>query len=128
MRFLRFRLRTLMVLVAVVAILLGRSVHFSNLAHHHARERRGLIGSSDLEVYLVMQPASRGWPGHPESGHPIVKVEVPIRAFVAHHLELEAKYDSASRYPWFPVAPDPPEPPKPSKAHMELYRTLLHKL
>lgn len=63
---------------------------------------------------------------HPDSGLPIARVVVPIRAFVSYHLELEKKYDSASRYPWLPVAPDPPSPPKPSKAHMELYRTLLN--
>ena len=127
MRFPRFRLRTLMTLVAIVAMLLGRSVHFSNLARHHARERTRLI-SGDLDLYLVMAPDPRGGPMHPDSGLPIARVVVPIRAFVSYHLELEKKYDSASRYPWLPVAADPPSPPKPSKAHMELYRTLLNEI
>jgi hypothetical protein len=127
MRFLRFRLPTLMILVAIVAMVLGRSVHFSNLARHHARERTRLI-SGDLDLYLVMAPDPRGFPMHPDSGRPIAKVVVPIRAFIAYHLELEKKYDSASRHPWLPVAPDPSPPPTPSKADMELYRSLLDEI
>ena len=127
MRFLRFRLRTLMTLVAIVAMPLGRSVHFSNLARDHARERTGLI-SGDLDFYLLMAPDPRGAPMHPDSGLPIAKVVVPIRAFIAYHLELEQKYDSAARHPWLPVAPDPSPPPKPSMAHMVLYRTLLDEI
>jgi hypothetical protein len=127
MRFLRFRLRALMILVAFIAMLLGRSVHFSNLARHHARERTRLI-SGDLDFYLLMAPDPRGAPMHPDSGWPIAKVVVPIRAFIAYHLELEQKYDNAARQPWLPVSPDPSPPPKPSKAHMELYRTLLNEI
>lgn len=124
MRFLRFRLRTLMILAAIVAMVLGRSVHFSNLASQHARQRTKLI-SGDLDLYLVMAPDPHGAPMHPDSGRPIAKVVVPIRAFIAYHLELEEKYDSASRHPWLPVPPDPSPPPKPSKSPMELDRTLL---
>jgi hypothetical protein len=127
MRFLRFRLRTLLILVAIVAMLLGRSVHFSNLARHHAREMTKLT-SGDLDFHLLMTPDPRGFPMHPDSGMPIAKVVVPIRAFVAYHWELKEKYESASRQPWLPVAPDPVQPPEPSKAQMELYRTLLKKL
>jgi hypothetical protein len=108
-----------MILTAIVAMVLGRSVHFSNLARQHARERTRLI-SGDMDLYLMMPPDRRGSPMHPDSGRPIAKVVVPIRAFMAYHLELEKKYDSASRHPWLPVAPDPSPPPKPSKAHMEL--------
>jgi hypothetical protein len=125
MRFLRLRLRTLMILVAIVAMLLGRSVHFSNLARHHGREKTKLT-SGDLDFYLLMAPDPRGFPMHPESGLPIAKAVVPIRAFVAYHWELEKKYESASRHPWLPVAPDPVQPPEPSKVQMELYRTLLN--
>jgi len=114
-----------MLLVAIIAVILGRSIHFAKLARTHERERMKYF-SSDLDVYLLMTPAPRGFPSHPDSGHPISRAVVPLQAYVAYHIALEAKYDRASRRPWLPVAPDPPQPPEPSRAQWNLYRTLLN--
>src|SRR5262245_41462385 len=122
MHFLRLRLRTLMILVAIAAMLLGRSVHFSGLSRHHGREKTKLT-SADLDFVVLMSPDPRRFPMHPDSGLPVAKAVVPLRAFVAYHWELEKKYESASRQPWIPVATDPVQPPEPSKAQVELYRT-----
>jgi hypothetical protein len=116
-----------MISVAIVALVLGRSVHFSNLARRHESERTSLI-SDDLDLYLLLTPDPRGFPMHPDSRQPIAEVVVPIRAFIAYHLELEKKYDNASRRPWLPVTPDPSAPPRPSNANMKLYRSLLDEL
>lgn len=84
MRYPRFRLRILLILVAVVAILLGRSVRFGNQARGHERERRSLF-PGNLGVYLVMQ-AVQGEGMHPESETPLGRSMRPIRAFLAYHL------------------------------------------
>jgi hypothetical protein len=32
------------------------------------------------------------------------------KRWARYHLRLQARYEHAARYPWFPVEPDPPEP------------------
>jgi hypothetical protein len=116
-----------MILVAILALLLGRSVHFSDLARYHAQERSKLV-LSDVDLYLAILADPPGAPMHSDSGHPIAKAVVPIREYITYHLELEKKYKSASRHPWLPVTADPSPPPTPSKAQVELYRGLLNEI
>jgi hypothetical protein len=90
----RFRVRTLMVAVAVAALVLGglelrgRKARFRAQAAYH----------------------SRRW-----SGLSLVKPTPPARTrsrerHAVYHDEMRRKYDWAARSPWLPVAPDPPGP------------------
>ena len=124
----RFRVRTLLILVAVAAVpvaLMGRAARFGERARGHERQRRSVF-PGDLDVYLVMQAVQGEW--HPNPETPIRKVEGPIRAFVAYHLEMESKYERASRAPWWPVEADPPAPEKPSRAQVERFWAMLDRL
>jgi len=94
----RFRLRTLMVAVAVVAVMSGvgvrlgnRSLRFRNLADHHGLEETRHVG--------------RGYLPGPETVH--IEVSTPKSE---HHARLREKYRRAAARPWLPVPLDPPEP------------------
>ena len=94
MRFPRFRIRALMIAVALIAVgleLSERSTTFRRRATHHRNESfRAAFG-----------------PGtHSRS----LKVRRLMRAKDRWHSDLIEKYELAARYPWLPVAPDPPEP------------------
>ncbi len=120
----RIRLRTLMIVVAVIALLLGRSMNFWNRERDHRREMATII-LNDLEDYLLLTPASRGGTMHPESGDPIVEAMAPLYKFVMYHKAMAEKYELAARRPWFPVAADPLAPPRPTLAEVARYRDLL---
>jgi hypothetical protein len=105
MRLPRFRLRTLMIAVAVVGILFGsglelhrRSVRFQALAERHGSEAhvmhiRGSNGRAGGELRVLSIN------------------DVPIdRKLADWHLELRDRYRLAAGRPWLPVPPDPPEP------------------
>lgn len=87
MRMPRFRIRTIMVAVAVVAIPLGVCM-----------ERRSRF------LGLAAQ--------HNESGIIYVSTYMDRSAYGASewHRLLADKYERAARYPWLPVEPHPPEP------------------
>jgi hypothetical protein len=116
----------MMVLVAIVALLLGRSMNFWNRERGHRREA-AIIGDG-VEVYLLLTPAGPGGLMHPDSGHPIVPAAAPIRAYVKYQREMAEKYESAFRHPWRWVEADPPAPPKPSSTEVERYLALLDDL
>ena len=88
MRLPRFRLRTLVVAVAGLAVAVAmaslsiRSAAYSQLAEYHR-----------VEAFRSSYPGALNGP-----------------ARLARHLELHSKYERAARYPWLPVAPDPPPP------------------
>jgi hypothetical protein len=87
MRLPRFRVRTLMLLVVLVAVpltLLDRRARFLGLANRH----EGLIGPPPGPYAKSASPRS-GW-----------------------HWELSNKYRRAAERPWLPVEPDPPPPPE----------------
>jgi hypothetical protein len=103
----RFTVRRLMVLVAILGLVVGvivlserRRVWFRGLANEHLE--KGLryfvvLGGGDSEY---QRKSLRLW-------------EERYGAFVAHHGRLHDKYEWAARYPWLPVAADPPEPAAP---------------
>jgi hypothetical protein len=114
MRLPRFRLRTLMVVVAVAGIVSGaevmqtRRLNFLKRAKDYAgrewRTRR------DWEV------ATGSFKGKGENvlcgqmWRALVE-EVPyLPSRLAYYSRMRAKYEHAARYPWLPVAPDPPPP------------------
>ena len=103
----RFTIRHLMVLVALVGLAVGmivegekRRTRFRNLAAEHLE--RGmryfiLFGGGDSEY---QRKSMRLW-------------EERYGPIVAYHGKLREKYEWAGRFPWLPVASDPPEPPAP---------------
>ncbi len=120
----RFTVRGLMAVVAVVALLIGGSLEYARLrrlGHEYAARainaKRSLgyaRRSSDRshERWLAecqridrSEQASGGWykMGRPPSPE-------RARRLVAYWEPIVAKYERAARYPWLSVEPDPPRP------------------
>ena len=123
----RIRVRTLMIAVAMVALIFGRSAYLGNRERDHRREA-ATIKLGDLELYLLLTAPGPGGLMHPDSGHPIVPASAPIRSFIRYHHEMARKYAQAARQPWLPVAADPPAPPRPSEAKVKRYFAILNSL
>ena len=123
MQFLRLRLRSLLILIALAGICFGvaalwwRSTEYS---------RKAWISENDLEIgreYLEMAAEAIDEESSKEfltmhslpmgKGPAADQVAILVR-FVRrrneHYASLVAKYRRAARYPWHPVAPDPPLP------------------
>ncbi|HWE35692.1 MAG TPA: hypothetical protein VG406_03905 [Isosphaeraceae bacterium] len=83
------RLRTLLILVALVALALGAE---SLLRWRDVYRRK-------LNEHALIADLCDG---------PGTTTELLRKA--AFHRELAQKYEQAARHPWSPVAPDPPEP------------------
>lgn len=96
----RLRTRTMMVIVAYVALLFGMGVSTGRLGHTARQYESKFITSGQLmKVYQNMErlvPHERG------AAH--------LRKLVDYHNQLVKKYDRARRRPWLPVSPDPPPP------------------
>ena len=106
----RFRLRTLLVAVAVVALALGagmilqrQSILRRTAAYHERMERvqaakvRGIENLARAATTPELAAETRA----------DAMVEARIGA---HHARLKQKYRRMSTRPWLPVAPDPPPP------------------
>ncbi len=108
----RFTVRRLMVVVAVVALAFGivrlwalRQLYLQKAAEH-AGFRAYVLNSPDSIRHWEFrwtdqrmgQPASYPWP----AGPPFVP------AITKYHDDMRIKYERAARYPWLPVEPDPP--------------------
>jgi hypothetical protein len=92
MRLPRFRLRTLMIAVAVAGIALDlhtRSCASRQLAVYHDKESLKLLPCGEHERLFDARRQ---------------------RAWIWWHLDLAAKYRRAADHPWLPVPPDPPPP------------------
>ena len=89
----RFTVRTLMVAVAIVAVVLGGSIErrnrFRKLAALHQSKFNILLERSPCIGFFGGAVDRLGW-----------------------HETMKFKYDDAARYPFLPVRPDPPEPPE----------------
>lgn len=88
----RFRLRTLMIAVAVVALLafgvtlIRNARRYRRTAVHHA------IVSRIIEIEAGRAPTQSD------------------RERAAYHSKLNDKYEHAASRPWLPLPPDPPPP------------------
>ena len=96
---LRFTVRRMMALIAVVAILfagvvasLRRRAEFLTLADRYAFREFVL---ANLPNGLASDSRTDG---------------SATTARASYYAGLKAKYDRAARYPWLPVCTDPPEP------------------
>jgi hypothetical protein len=104
MRLPKFRIRTVMIAVAVLAIALGglaglqqlgqRMQRFRALARNHRQQ--GIVNRLRLEGLVAHQAA---------------KADIErYRTRADYHDALNRKYEYAARHPWLPVSSDPPEP------------------
>ena len=103
----RFTIRHVMVLVALVGLVLGmivegerRRTRFRIIAAEHLEQSMRyfvLFGGGDSEY---QRRSMQLWDD----------MYSPI---VAYHVNLHEKYEWAARFPWLPVASDPPKPPAP---------------
>jgi hypothetical protein len=90
----RFRLRTMMILVAFAAMLLAIVI---NLQRRKARFQE-----------LFSYHSVMAGPPRRQSFSPFPEVFVTAKG--RWHHDLAMKYAEASERPWLPVEPDPPEP------------------
>lgn len=105
MRLPRFRLRTLMIGVAVVALLLGlamelrrRQIAYMRKAEACAnRARKESVEGTliDHQRYLTVKD---------------IELRDKCYRLMYYYDALRVKYQRAARYPWFHVEPDSPEP------------------
>ena len=104
----RFTVRTLMVLVAVVAIILGGMILRQRAASYRQRAAQfgwvatGLRQSAASGNAAFLHPTPTG-PGTPMT-------QAMSLRWAEYYAGLRAKYEHAALYPWLPVEPDPPEP------------------
>jgi hypothetical protein len=119
MRIPSFRIRTLMIAIALLAVLLGRWMNFKHRAHvHHGELERILI--SNFDMYLACTPA-QGDP-YTDRYRQALNAVQPIWLFMQYQEEMEQKYLYAFRRPWLPVASDPPAPARPSDEYQRAFR------
>jgi hypothetical protein len=111
----RLKVRTLMIAVAIVAILLGAMVELPRLwnlrqqylgfAAKYGYWETRLNGAVDLRQEITYY--SIRLPRGPE---PSPDRLARMKAEASYFAGLRAKYERAARFPWLPVEPDPPEP------------------
>jgi hypothetical protein len=97
----RFRLRTLMVVVAVIALLLAGEVTRQRLTRISSeyRAKADEWSQKAQAAYLSVEP---------EWQFPLwYRRSTPMVEYANAMVE---KYEFAADHPWRPVAPDPPEP------------------
>jgi len=118
MRLPRFRLRTLLVAVAIAGLVCGgevmrqRRTTFLERAAYHARlEREDLESAAHFAFWARRLPPNevmhRRLKGGSEDYHDYA-LDSSHTAEVNRRLRL--KYERAARHPWLPVPPDPHEP------------------
>jgi hypothetical protein len=104
MRVPKFRLRTLMIAVAVLGIAFGslagllrigqRTQRFRAVAREH--RQREIVNRLTVQGLVMQGAASPGIERH--------------RVLTDYHKALNLKYEYAASHPWLPVSSDPPEP------------------
>ena len=115
----RFRLRTLLVVVAAVAVAIWtemtwrRWADYRHLAAFHAaRERSCLLGIADAERVLARAEQAT-YRSRKTYEHFVAIYAEELRAARASaraHAGLRRKYERACRTPWIRVAPEPSRP------------------
>jgi hypothetical protein len=124
----RFRLRTLLVAVAVAAVLMGgtnwalvvidlRRTYLASARFHSQEAARYSRSSSELSR-LFRDERTHPFtfdplPGPHRKGESAARGDVIAAyhaAYAAYHAALRRKYERAAARPFLPVAPDPPPP------------------
>lgn len=101
MRLPRFRIRTIMLAVAAIAIAIAGYMAFETMAKQRA-----------YYLWRARLCQAEWWLAGPAADDPIPSAEAI--AYVGQKREQikrkQQKYEHAARYPWLSVAPDPSEP------------------
>jgi hypothetical protein len=104
----RYRLRTLLMVVAVAALGMGTIVGLARRRESYLRQaahHRKLSNEARLYAMFIERRYLHWWPSEPE------KAEMAAYERRGdYQAALQAKYELAARYPWLPVEPDRPEP------------------
>jgi len=127
----RFRIRTLMIAVAVVGLFAWASVIVQRILRHQrdCRTRIAYAASCEAAALLRVDQAEGGillWKKHAarcrNGGEPEdaefwekdtqwwVDRRDEARVVAAYYREMRSKYDRAASRPWLPLPPDPPPP------------------
>ena len=110
----RFRIRTLMIAVAVVGIPLGWLTSRRSSFQRRSIEHFAALNEADRRKWMRYEALDADGPytrmGYFEPASDSDPQVVRFDRLFFYHAELANKYQDAARYPWLPVAPDPPEP------------------
>jgi hypothetical protein len=119
----RFRLRSLLIAVAVVAVAMGSALwamrmvrlsrQYNRKAAHHAAECQPCLMLWSESERLIYEAECDRLTGvrNPNSAAQQLPGLIPrLDEKAGYHARLLQKYGRAARYPWPPVAPDPPLP------------------
>lgn len=115
MRMPRFTIRTLMVMVAMAAVLTGVGIDY----RRRVRYRQSMLLSHDeaglgwyCELYTDLDLRDFVPDETDEIVRPGPGLDVVVSAdrLSEYHRRMKEKWTHAVRYPWLPVAPDPPPP------------------
>jgi hypothetical protein len=113
MRLLRFRIRTLMVAVAIMGVALAVAPRVFTFALCWRRSYR--LAEIYRDSAMELRKSAIVWT-EIEGCIPVRGVRITVfrrdqmLRTAAHYDRLALKYDRAAHYPWLPVPPDPPEP------------------
>lgn len=115
MRMPRFRIRTLMIMVAVAAVLTGVGIDFRRrVGYRQSMLRRHHEASLPWYCELYADAGGLSDPSDeivsPGPGLDIVLKAEAIDRRSEYHVRMKEKWTHAVRSPWLPVAPDPPPP------------------
>jgi hypothetical protein len=104
MRVPKFRIRTLMIAVAVLEIAFGGR---AGLQRMDLRRRRFLaLERNHLQRGIVDRPTLEGSVAHQAAKADTERYEM----LAEYHHALNLKYEYTARHPWLPVSSDPHEP------------------
>lgn len=114
----KFRVRTIMVVVAVVGLgigvyqwLVSRTTVFERRVQHAAFEHQiALERSAVISIRLASLRSSRDIDAARAQRDHLNDELAKAQAKEAYYTAIARKYLRAARYPWLPVAPDPPSP------------------
>jgi hypothetical protein len=132
---LRFTIRWMMVVVAIVALALGSTLwglKMRRLAHFYAvrasmskqleTKHRGLEARVTREIQEIEKLQQEIGEPRPVTDEPsfasisakqmrrVLEAVAHTKKLADHHATLRRKYERAARYPWLNIEPDPPEP------------------
>ena len=114
----RFTLRRMMIVVAVIAILLGiggmlhRWHQYRTIAEHHRIEAEKAAAAQRMAIWKASMDEGFGERARAVRSRLLADW---IGRVGSIHTELGGKYSRAAWRPWQIAAPDPPPPPRPQE-------------
>lgn len=117
MRFRRLNIRSIMTIVAVVALTIAASGWMKHARAYRDNAWWHAVRAERLRTDLPrLEEIHRYDQSHPDElrllcgSAPRALSPERARSSIAYHESLRRKYEHAARYPWLGVEPDPPPP------------------